>query len=188
MILCMNKLAVALAVLLSATLARGGEVAGVKMPDTETVEGKALKLNGMGLRKKVVFIKVYVLGLYLETPSRDATTIISSDQVKSIRMSLLRAVGGATLAETIGEGFEHNSKTQMPALKARLDRLAKMIPDLKGGDEIILTYIPGTGTKVTALGTDRGVIEGRDFADALLSVWLGPNPVQEDLKKALVGA
>jgi len=42
----------------------GREVAGVKMPDTVTVEGKTLKLNGMGLRKKVMF-KVYVAGLYL---------------------------------------------------------------------------------------------------------------------------
>ena len=30
------------------------------------------------------------------------------------------------------------------------------------------------------------MIEGRDFADALFAVWLGPNPVQDDLKKALL--
>jgi hypothetical protein len=28
----------------------------------------------------------------------------------------------------------------------------------------------------------------RRRADALFSVWLGPNPVQEDLKKALLGS
>ena len=73
------------------------EVAGVSLPETTTVDGKTLKLNGAGLRTKVVF-KVYVLGLYLETPSRDATAIISSDQVKSLRMSLLRSVGGPKIA------------------------------------------------------------------------------------------
>ena len=36
-------------------------------------------------------------------------------------------------------------------------------------------------------GTDVGTIEGRDFADALFAVWLGPKPVQDDLKKALSG-
>ena len=51
-----------------AAVVLAGEVAGVKMADTVSVEGKTLKLNGMGLRKKVVF-KVYVAGLYLETPS-----------------------------------------------------------------------------------------------------------------------
>lgn len=29
-------------------------------------------------------------------------------------------------------------------------------------------------------------MEGKDFADALFSVWLGANPVQEDLKRALL--
>ena len=36
-------------------------------------------------------------------------------------------------------------------------------------------------------GTSVGTIEGRDFADALFSVWLGPSPVQDDLKTALTG-
>ncbi len=170
-----------------AAFAAAGEVAGVKMPDTVTVEGKTLKLNGMGLRKKYAVAKVYVLGLYLETPSKDAATVISSDQVKSVRMSLLREVAGAKITETIMEGFERNSKAQMEALKARLDKLHAMIPDVVKGDEILLTYVPGKGTVVTAKGVEKGVIEGKDFADALFAVWLGPNPVQEDLKKALLG-
>jgi hypothetical protein len=171
---------------LSAAIASAGEAAGVRMPDTATIEGKTLKLNGIGLRTKVVF-KVYVLGLYLETPSKDAAAIISSDQVKSIRMSYLREVAGPKISEAIAEGFERNSKAEMPKLKARLDKLAAMIPDLVKGDEIVLTFVPGKGTVVTAKGAEKGVIEGKDFADALFSVWLGSNPAQEDLKKALLG-
>ncbi len=37
-------------------------------------------------------------------------------------------------------------------------------------------------------GVEKGVIEGKDFADALFSVWLGSDPVDRDLKKALLGA
>jgi chalcone isomerase-like protein len=162
------------------------EVAGVSLPETTTVDGKTLKLNGTGLRTKMVF-KVYVAGLYLETPSRDAAAIISSDQAKSILMSFLREVGGAKVTETIIEGFERNFKPQMGAFKARLDKLRAMIPDVVKGDEIVFTYVPGRGTVVTAKGKERGVIEGKDFADALFSVWLGGNPAQEDLKKALLG-
>ncbi len=185
------KIPIALALVSCAAVASvvlAGEVAGVKMPDTVTVEGKTLKLNGMGLRKKYVVAKVYVLGLYLETPSKDAATVISSDQVKSIRMSLLREVAGAKITETITEGFERNSKAQMGALKARLDKLAAIVPDVMKGDEIVLTYVPGKGTVVTAKGAEKGVIEGKDFADALLAVWLGANPAQEDLRKALLGS
>jgi hypothetical protein len=170
---------------LAAAIALASEVAGVKLPDTITVEGKALKLNGMGLRKKVVF-KVYVAGLYLETPSKDPAAVLSSDQIKSMRLWILRSLKGSQITEAIVEGFEKNSKAQMGALKARLDKFNAMFPDVTEGDQIEMTYVPGKGTIVTAKGTEKGVIEGKDFADALFSVWLGANPVQEDLKKALL--
>ena len=75
----------------------------------------------------------------------------------------------------------------MGALKARLDKLAAMIPNVEKGDEIVLTYVPGKGTVVSAKNAEKGVIEGKDFADALFSVWLGAEPVQADLKTALLG-
>ncbi|HSB36897.1 MAG TPA: chalcone isomerase family protein [Thermoanaerobaculia bacterium] len=163
-----------------------GEVAGVRPPETVVVEGKTLKLNGMGLRKKVVF-KVYVAALYVEKPSKDAAALLSSGEIKSIRLHILRSLKGSQVTEAIAEGFERNSKEQMPKLKPRLDRLSAMVPDVKEGDEIALTWVPEKGVVVSVRGTDRGTIEGRDFADALFAVWLGPNPVQEDLKKALLG-
>jgi hypothetical protein len=134
-----------------------------------------------------MMFKVYVLGLYLEESSKDAAAIVSSDQVKSIQMAFLRSVSGAKVSETISEGFERNAKAQMPALKARLDKLATMIPDVVSGDLVTLTYVPGKGTVVSVTGTEKGVIDGKDFADALFAVWLGANPVQEDLKKAMLG-
>ncbi len=162
-----------------------GEVAGVKMADTVTVEGKTLKLNGMGLRKKVVF-KVYVAGLYLETPSPAGEALIASDQIKRMQLSVLRSLKSKQVTEAIEEGFEKNSKAQMGALKERLGKFGAMISDVVEGDQIVMTYVPGKGTMVSVKGAEKGVIEGKDFADALFAVWLGPNPVQEDLKKALL--
>jgi Chalcone isomerase-like len=177
----------AMVLCLAASLpALGKEVAGVAVADTATVEGKTLNLNGAGLRKKIVF-KVYVGGLYLETPSKDAATVISSDQVKRMQLSVLRSLSTKQVTEAIEEGFEKNSKAQMGALKPRLEKLKTMIPNVENGDQILLTYVPGRGTVVSAKGAEKGVIEGKDFADALFAVWLGPNPVQEDLKKALLG-
>ncbi len=179
-------LAAILALLLSATAAPAVEVAGVKLPDTQTVDGKTLKLNGAGIRKKAIF-KVYVAGLYVETPSKDSATLISSSQAKSMHLWMLRDVEGPKISGAIAEGFELNSKSALPQLKSRLDQLAKLIPDVKDGEQIALTWIPDKGTVVTVRGTDVGTIEGRDFADALFAVWLGPKPVQDDLKKALSG-
>lgn len=169
----------------SPAFARAGEVSGIKMPDTVSVEGRTLKLNGIGLRKKVVF-KVYVAGLYAETPSKDAAAILSSDQIKRMQLSILRSLKASQVMEAIEEGFEKNSKAQMGALKERLAKFGGMISDVVEGDQIVMTYVPGKGTAVSVKGAEKGVIEGKDFADALFSVWLGSNPVQEDLKKALL--
>jgi hypothetical protein len=183
----MRKPMICAAVLcLAAALAMAGEFAGVKMPDSETVDGKTLKLNGMGLRKKMIF-KVYVAGLYLESPSRDAAAVLAATEIKSIRLHILRNLKGSKITEAIADGFELNSASQMGALKGRLEELGKLIPDVQEGDVIDLTWVPDAGTKVKVRGTERGTIEGRDFADALFAVWLGPNPVQDDLKKALLG-
>jgi hypothetical protein len=184
----MNKV-LALAVsfcLLGASTGVSKEIAGVSLPDTTVVDGKTLKLNGEGLRTKVVF-KVYVAGLYLESPTRDAATVISSDQVKRIHLSILRTLSSRQVTEAIQEGFEKNSGSHMSALSTRLANLAGMIPNVEKGDQIVLTYVPGRGTVVAAKGQEKGVIIGKDFADALFSVWLGPSPVQADLKTALLG-
>jgi Chalcone isomerase-like len=176
-----SALALALPPLLPAA-----EVSGVAVPGSVTVEGKALKLNGAGLRKKAIF-KVYVAALYVEIPSKDSAALLAANGIKSMRLHILRSLKGSQVSDAIAEGFERNSKDQVPKLKPRLDKLSAMIPDVKEGDEIALTWVPDKGTVVSVLGTDRGTIEGRDFADALFAVWLGPDPVQDDLKKALLG-
>jgi hypothetical protein len=172
--------------LIAASTVTAGEVAGVKMGETAVIEGKTLRLNGMGLRKKLIF-KVYVAGLYLENPSKDASSIISSDEIKSIRLHILRNLSGSEVSNAISEGFWRNVTQPRSTFENRLSRLGAMIPSVQEGDVIELIYIPGKGTLVNAKGQHKGVIEGKDFADALFSVWLGKNPVQSDLKKALLG-
>jgi hypothetical protein len=82
---------------------RAGELAGATLPDTLSAGDETLKLNGMGLRKKAMF-KVYVGGLYLESPSKDAGTILATDQAKAIRMYFLRDLTKAQLVEAFQEG------------------------------------------------------------------------------------
>ena len=127
--------AIALGLSLAAT-ASAGEFAGVKMPDTITAEGKTLKLNGIGLRKKVVF-KVYVAGLYVESPSKDSAAIISAEEVKRMQLSVLRSLSTSQIAEAIEEGFEKGAKGHVTALKARLEKLRAMIPNVVEGDQVV---------------------------------------------------
>jgi hypothetical protein len=48
--------------------------------------------------------------------------------------------------------------------------------------------VPGAGTHLTVDGVIKDVpIPGDDLFRALLRAWLGPRPVQDNLKEALLG-
>ena len=59
------------ALLLPGTLVGAATVKGVAFPDSATIGGRECRLNGVGVRKKVV-ISVYLGALYLGTPTGDA--------------------------------------------------------------------------------------------------------------------
>ncbi len=65
-----------------------GELAEVTMDDEVTVGNATLKLNGMGLRKKM-WVKVYVAGLYLESPADNAAEVLKSEGPKRVVMHFL---------------------------------------------------------------------------------------------------
>src|SRR5712691_3554059 len=176
---------VILAALMLHTAALAGELAGATLPDTLKAGEKTLKLNGLGLRKKAIF-KVYVGGLYLESPSKDAGAILTADQGKAIRMHFLRDLTKAQLVEAFQEGFDANVKDRAPQ-KAAFDRLLALVPDVKEGSTMTITYLPGKGTTLSAGSQELGVFEGKGFADAVFAIWLGPKPPSEDLKKGLLG-
>lgn len=171
----------ALALLLLALPSAAREREGVVAEPLITVEGHPLQLLGMGLRKKL-WIKVYLASLYVERPSEDAAEVISSEQIKRVQMNMLRDLERGKIVEAVQQGFERNAAAQMPRLQARLDRFLAAIPDLRGGETIVITYLPGRGTRVKAGSGEQIVVQGKDFADALFSVWLGPSPVDGDLK------
>ena len=161
------------------------DIDGHQIPDTVSQDGKNLSLIGAGIRNKWMF-NVYVGALYAEKPTFNAANLIKSEQIKRVDLHMLRDVGKDKIVESIREGFEKQSKAQMPALQARLDQLAAAVPDLKKGDVLSLTYIPEKGVVVGGAAKET-VIPGKDFADALFSVWLGPDPVDGDLKRKLLG-
>jgi hypothetical protein len=163
-----------------------GELKGVKMPEEVTVDGKSLKLNGMGLRVKFI-VSVYVAGLYVENVNKDPAAILKADEGRRVDMKMLRDLDQKTIVEAIRTGFEKNSASQMGALKERLDTFCALIPSLKEGQTLTLSYTPGKGTSVAGAGSAT-LIPGKDFADALFSVWLGKSPVDDGLKKGLLGA
>jgi hypothetical protein len=169
-------------------VAEAREVSGVYMPEAVSVDGRELRLNGMGLSQKTVFFTahdVYVVGLYLERSTRDPGAAVATDQAKRVSIAMLRDVDRDVFAHAVETGIERNSGPEMPALRERLDRLKRALPDLKKGDVLDFTYVPGVGTLVRGQGEEMA-IPGKDFADALFSVWLGPKSLDDDLRRELL--
>jgi hypothetical protein len=166
--------------------AQAKELAGVKVPDTLSVGNTTLKLNGAGMRKKF-FISVYVGGLYLEAPSKDAAAILATDMPKAVSMHFVRNVSKAQLVESFKEGFEANAKEKAAAQNANIEKLFGMLADVKDGDELMFVYVPGKGTTLSNGDKPLGTFEGKEFAEVIFSLWLGPKPPSENLKKELLG-
>ena len=167
----------------TAALAR--ELEGATLADTVTAGEKTLKLNGLGLRKKAMF-KIYVGGLYLEAPSKDAGAILAPDQAKAIRLYFLRDLKKGQLVEAFQEGFDANAKDKA-AQKVAFDKMLALVPDVKEGSTLTFTYLPGKGTTLQVADKELGSFEGKGFADAVFSIWLGPKPPSEDLRKGMLG-
>jgi hypothetical protein len=167
--------------------ATAGERGGVTMPETLTVEGKDLVLNGMGIREATVFnVKVYVAGLYVEKKSQAPEDLIRSEQVKRLDLVFVRDVDKDDVVEAWQKGFKNNG-ADLAKLKSRMDILAGWMPDMKKKDTLTFVYVPGTGVTVSLRGQQKGTIAGADFATALFSIWLGNDPADKGLKKGLLG-
>jgi hypothetical protein len=172
------------------TSANARDLDGVNMPDSVTLSGTdvPLVLNGMGYRTKFIF-DVYVGALYTESKVSSQKSVHALTGPKRVVMHMVHdEVSHEKMAGAWEEGFEeNNSDAQLEKLKARLKVLISYFPDLKKGNEVLLDYIPEVGTRVTINGEEKGIIEGADFSTALLDVWLGEEPVDEDLKDAMLG-
>lgn len=190
----MNKLLATAALslaLLGITPAHAIEAGGVNFADQTKVGSSELVANGAGLRKKL-FIKVYAMALYLPGKQGDADAAIAARGAKRINIQLLRDLSAQQFVDALNEGVaENHSASEMAALKERLKQFSDAmlgIGEAKSGSVVQLDWLPETGTRLTVNGQQRGRdIAGEDFYGALLKIWLGRKPVQDDLKSALLG-
>src|SRR3990172_608332 len=185
------RILLTLMLLLAALPLRAAEVAGVKFADRAQAGAAELVLNGAGLRKRFVF-QVYAMGLYLTGKRPVAADAIALAGPKRIAIHMLRDVDAAEFGEALASGMRANhDEAAMKALEPRIAQLGAIMEELKEakkGMSIVLDLQPGAGTVVGVDGKARGKpIAGDDFARALLRIWLGDQPVQDDLKRALLG-
>lgn len=182
----MRKLIIALSVALVASTAGAATVGGVKIPETAELNGQKLVLNGAGLRKKF-FIKVYTGALYLPAKQSNPAAILAADTPRQTTMHFLYDVDNGKIAEAWTEGLA-NTPNATAEVRNAFNTLAAWMEDMKSGESIVISYVPGSGSTVTVKGKLKGTLPGKAVADAILATWIGPKPGPgEDFKKAVLG-
>lgn len=172
-----------------ASHATAATLAGETLPDSYTVDGQTLVLNGIGLRTLTIFhIEAYVAGLYLPRPSHDAARILASSEPKIILLKFIRGASKERVEHQYREGEANNCGNGecAPSDQTDFERLVAAAPAVKAGDTS--TYI-FTARGVRVLANDRviGDFADRDLAYRLLSGFIGPRPPSPELRRGLLG-
>jgi hypothetical protein len=187
---CMKHLILAAAAALTLNIAQAVEVEGVKFDDKTKIGTSELVINGTGVRRK--FGKRYVMALYLPVKTGDANAALAEKGAKRVLIKLTKDVSGDTFANAVAGAMADNSTAaEMAAVKDRLKQWSDTIialGEVVAGSTIQFDWIPEKGTQLSVNGQAKGKeIAGEDFYTALLRVWLGKDPVQDDIKNGLLG-
>ena len=162
-----------------------------KYAETINLGGSALQLNGAGVRYKAVF-KVYTAGLYLEKKVQSPQEVTALKGPKRVSITMLREIDSTELGKLFSRGMEDNiDKAAFSKLIPGVLRMSQIFSDhkkLKAGDQVLIDWLPGTGTVITVKGEPQGEpFKEPEFFNALLGIWLGNAPADWKLKDALLG-
>jgi hypothetical protein len=189
-LLMKQKTCAALAVLLlSIPAAFALEIEGVKVPPQSSVNGQSLTLNGAGLRTVTIAfipIKAYVAAFYTPAPLKSEEAVLASPGPLQFTFTFLKSVTQTQAVNAWQSQIQASMTYSYPGIEKDRTAFIGMFGAInQGGTEMI--QLVGSETQVYDNGKLKGTIQGRDFQKAFLSVWFGSNPVQQDLKAALLG-
>jgi len=167
------------------------EIADVNLPEKVNVWDTNLVFNGAGIRTRF-FFNIYVAALYLTQKQKTAETVIADGQVHRVALYMKRELSSEKLLSAFNDAIEeNNSAAELSALAPQLQLMKQIfgaVKEVKPGDVITLDYLPAAGTRISINGVaQQGIVPGPSFNRALLKIWLGDKPVQDDLKKDMLG-
>jgi Chalcone isomerase-like len=181
----------ALALTLGMTSAHAIDVGGIKLDDTAKVAGKELKLNGAGIRTRIV-IKVYALALYLPEKKDTTAGVLESPGPRRFTLGMLREVTGDELGQAFMTGITANTdkaeRSKFVNQIAAFGEYFQSVPAVKKGDILHCDWVPDAGMVMVLNGKPLGEpIKEVGFYNAVLKIWLGDKPVDSSLKPQLLG-
>jgi Chalcone isomerase-like len=168
-----------------------GTAIPAKPDDRIEVLGRALQLNGSGIRIKDGQ-GIYNAALYLSERSSNAAAVVAAPGGKRLLLTMLRDIS----AEELGNLFTHRIKDSTDKAS-----LSKIVPGLihmgqifsqhhklKAGETLAIDWLPGNNVQISVKGQTQGeAFKDAEFSAALMKIWLGDSPADPQLKEALLG-
>lgn len=188
-----RKIVIGAAVALSACLPASAavDINGYKFEDTAKVAGKDLKLNGAGVRIKVV-VKLYAAGLYVPEKKSTAAEILKQQGPRRVTIQMMRDINtdefGKAFIDGLNENIDKNERQQIIPQIGQMGALFTSVETLKAGDVLHMDWVPGVGTQADLNGKKLGAaIPDITFYNAMLRIWIGDHAVDKFLKQAMLG-
>lgn len=174
------------------TAAQAATLEGQQFDDTVVLGQHKLQLNGLGLRG-VAWLKAFVAGLYVTTPSRDAAALLAETGPRRLRLKIMLQAPSNELTKSL---LRRVKRHETPEVQARLaDRLALFAQQLDGlgqlmpGDVVDMDYLPGKGLVLSRNGKAAGKsVVGDDLYRAVLQIFVGEHAIDPRMKQGLLGA
>jgi hypothetical protein len=167
------------------------EAVGTKFANYVRLGNTELLLNGKGTRTKA-FFKVYDMALYTPSRVKTAQQLLSLPGPKRLSMVSLRTLKTADIGLMFIKGMKANCTPEVVArytpTVTELINIFSYKSTMDAGVNFSMDFEPGKGTAFVFNGQQVGERVGDDefFANAL-KIWFGPEPVDSDLEKALLG-
>lgn len=149
---------------------------------------KTLVLNGKGLRLATFLkIKAYEAALYLEKKSNNPEMILKSSEQKGLQLFFLRDIDQSKIEESFKEGVEKNFTGKSSTLLSKIEEIAQYFGNGKEGTTYTIIFHNKDKVEITSSAKkDSKIFEMPDISEGLLSIWLGKNPPNEELKNGLL--
>lgn len=155
-----------------------------------TSEHAELRLNGASMRILYGTVDTYIGKLYVENPVTNADELMAADEYKRMVFQVvMKRISGRRMAKAMYDALQINlSPEKASKLEGRLQLMVEMFEgSLKEGQEGYIEWIPGQGSRIVINGEVRGTLPGKDLNDAILSIWIGENPVGSTFKQQVLG-
>ena len=165
------------------------QVEGASFEPSFYLVGHKVKLNGVGTGQ-IEQAKSYAAGLYLVKTARNLPEAIASPGPKRLEMRMLREIDSQELGKQLSNTL--NSNVPRSELYACLPGLAQIgeafgaKKRMAAGDQFSLDSVMSQGTYIMINGERVGQIKGPEFFGCVLKAYLGDQPGDAALKKALL--